>query len=55
MVFMVSELGTKRLELLRQLVPNATSVGVLVNPNSYETEAERNDLFAASLRLGSHL
>ena len=54
-VFIVSELGTKRLELLRQLVPNATSIGVLVNPNSPETEAERNDLLAASFKIGQQL
>ena len=54
-VFIVSELGTKRLELLRQLVPNATSIGVLVNPNTPETEAERNDLLAASFKIGQQL
>ena len=54
-VFIVSELGTKRLELLRQLVPNATSIGVLVNPNTPETEAERNDLLAASVKIGQQL
>ena len=54
-VFIVSELGTKRLELLRQLVPNATSIGVLVNPNTPETEAERKDLLAASFKIGQQL
>jgi ABC-type uncharacterized transport system substrate-binding protein len=54
-VFIVGDLGAKRLELLRQLVPNATTIGVLVNPNTPETEAERNDLLAASLKIGQQL
>jgi putative ABC transport system substrate-binding protein len=54
-VFIVSEVGAKRLELLRQLVPNATTIGVLVNPNSPETESERRDLLAASLKIGQRL
>jgi putative ABC transport system substrate-binding protein len=54
-VFIVSDLGAKRLELLRQLVPNATTIGVLVNPNTPETEAERRDLLAASLKTGQQL
>jgi putative tryptophan/tyrosine transport system substrate-binding protein len=54
-VFIVSEVGGKRLELLRQLVPNATMIGVLVNPNSPETEWERRDLLAASLKIGQQL
>jgi putative ABC transport system substrate-binding protein len=54
-VFIVSDLGAKRLELLRQLVPNATTIGVLVNPNSPETEAERKDLLAAAAKIGQSL
>lgn len=54
-VFIVSDLGAKRLELLRQLAPNATTIGVLVNPNTPETEAERKDLLAASLKIGQQL
>jgi putative ABC transport system substrate-binding protein len=42
-------LGAKRLELLRQLVPRATTIGVLVNPNRPDTEAERRDVQAAAL------
>ena len=33
-VFFATELGAKRLELLRQLVPKATTIAMLVNPNS---------------------
>ncbi len=54
-VFITSDLGAKRLELLRRLVPKATTMGVLVNPNTPETEAERRDLLAASLRIGQQL
>jgi putative tryptophan/tyrosine transport system substrate-binding protein len=54
-VFIVSELAAKRLQLLRQLVPNAATMGFLVNPNSPETEAERRDLVAASLKIGQQL
>jgi putative ABC transport system substrate-binding protein len=42
-------LGAKRLELLRQLVPRATTIGVLMNPNRPDTEAERRDVQAAAL------
>jgi len=40
-----TELASKRLELLRELVPKATAVALLVNPTSREiTEAVSNDL-----------
>ena len=51
----VALLGTKRLELLRQLVPKATTFAVLVNPNSPSTEAERSDMQAAALAIGQPL
>ena len=38
--FLASDLGTKRLELLRQFVPNATAIAMLVNPNYPSTTAE---------------
>ena len=40
-IFTTSELGTKRLELLRQLAPKATTVAMLVMPSGKETEVER--------------
>jgi putative tryptophan/tyrosine transport system substrate-binding protein len=52
-VFISSVLGAKRLELLRQLVPKATIIGMLVNPN--ETEAERRDVQAAAQTIGQQL
>ena len=53
--FFDGAVGTKRLELLRQLVPKATLIGVLVNPNTTETEAERADLLAAAQAIGQQL
>src|SRR5215831_15675395 len=38
-IFLAGILGTKRLELLRQLVPAATTIAVLVNPDAPDTEA----------------
>jgi putative ABC transport system substrate-binding protein len=46
------ELGSKRLELLRELVPTATLVGVLVNPTNVNAEAVLKDLQAAARALG---
>jgi putative ABC transport system substrate-binding protein len=53
--FLVAGLGAKRLDLLRQLVPKATLIAMLVNPGSPDTEAERRDVQAAALRLGQQL
>jgi putative ABC transport system substrate-binding protein len=54
-VFFSSTLGAKRLALLRQLVPKATTIAVLVNPNSPEMEAERRDVQAAAQAIGQQL
>jgi putative ABC transport system substrate-binding protein len=54
-VFFTGVLGAKRLELLRQIVPKATTIAVLVNPNSAELEAERRDVQAAAQALGQQL
>ena len=54
-VFIASVLGAKRLELLRQIVPKATTIGMLVNPNTAENEAERRDVQAAAQALGQQL
>jgi putative ABC transport system substrate-binding protein len=48
-------LGAKRLELLRQLAPNATTIGMLVYPNTPNTEAERRDVQAAAQAIGQQL
>ena len=54
-VFFGAVLGAKRLELLRQLVPMATTIAVLVGLDSPETAAERRDLQAAAQAVGQQL
>lgn len=51
-VFITGALGGKRLELLRQIAPKATSVGAVIYPNTPETEGERADLQRAAQALG---
>ena len=53
--FLVTTLGAKRLELLHQLVPKATTIAVLVHRNSSQAEAERSDLPAAAQAMGLRL
>ena len=48
-------LGAKRLELLRQLVPKATTIAMLVSPDAPTTEAERRDVQAAAQTIGQQL
>jgi ABC-type uncharacterized transport system substrate-binding protein len=48
-----AEVAAKRLDLLRELVPRATSVGVLVNPaNVTSTESMLRDVAAAARAIG---
>jgi putative ABC transport system substrate-binding protein len=54
-VFFSGTLGAKRLELLHQLVPKATSVALLLNPTTTEAEAERRDVQAATNATGQQL
>jgi putative ABC transport system substrate-binding protein len=50
------ELGQKRLELLHELIPTATSIAVLVNPNNATPlETQSMDLQAAARSLGLQL
>ena len=50
------ELGSKRLEVLRELIPLARKVGLLVNPSRQRTaEAEFNEVRAAAAKLGLDL
>jgi len=53
--FLGGVVGGKRLELLRQLVPRATTIAVLVNPKFPNTEAERRNVLAAALATGQQL
>jgi putative tryptophan/tyrosine transport system substrate-binding protein len=46
--FFSTTLAAKRLELVRQLVPAADGVALLVNPNNVESVNEARDLQAAA-------
>jgi ABC-type uncharacterized transport system substrate-binding protein len=46
--FFATELGTKRFELLRELVPNATAIALLVDPNTPASESERTAVETAA-------
>jgi putative ABC transport system substrate-binding protein len=49
------ELGPKRLELLHELLPTATTIALLVNPTNPNAEAQSKDLQAAARPLGLQL
>jgi putative ABC transport system substrate-binding protein len=53
--FFAALLGAKRLELLCQLVPKATTIAVLVGPESSDSVAERREVQAAAQSLGQEL
>ena len=53
--FISSDLGTKRLELLRQLVSRTTTMGMLIGPDVPETIAERADVQKAAQALGQQV
>src|SRR5262245_42879611 len=53
--FLGGALGAKRLELLRQLIPNATTIGLLVNSNRADTDAERTEVLVAAQSIGQPL
>jgi putative ABC transport system substrate-binding protein len=50
--FLLSASGTKRLELLRQLMPKAAAIAVLVAANFPQAESERRDVQAAAHAIG---
>jgi putative ABC transport system substrate-binding protein len=53
--FLVNELGAKRLELLRELVPTAAFIGFLANPTRPSSEAETKDTQQVAQTLGVQL
>jgi putative ABC transport system substrate-binding protein len=50
--FLSAGLGTKRLDLLRQVVPTAEIIAVLMNPEMAATVADRDEIRAAARKLG---
>ncbi len=53
--FLTGELGAKRLELLCELVPNASPTALLLNPNNPEAESQRQDVQTAAHQLARRL
>jgi ABC-type uncharacterized transport system substrate-binding protein len=51
--FLLAELGAKQLGLLRELVPAATRIGLLVNPNNTTSKVQTSDVVAAASSLGA--
>ena len=50
-----AELEAKRLELLRELRPAATTIGVLVNPNVAYIETQLNDIRSSAASIGQEI
>ncbi len=53
--WLTGELGSKRLGLLCELLPDASAVGFLLNPTAPEAEAKRLDVETAANSLGRRL
>jgi putative ABC transport system substrate-binding protein len=53
--FLATELETKRLELLKDLLPTATLIGVLINPTNPAAESRSKDLRTAARALGRRI
>jgi putative ABC transport system substrate-binding protein len=54
-VFFGTSLGAKRLELLREVAPKATTIAVLMNRSNPNAEAELQDVQAAAQTMGQQL
>jgi len=52
---LISELAAKRLELLRELAPQAATVGLLLNPANHDAKPEFNDTRLAAQAKGQEL
>src|SRR5262245_8634753 len=50
-----AEMEPKRLGLLRELRPDATTIGVLVNPNVAYIDAQLNDIWSAAADIGREI
>src|SRR4029453_5958063 len=54
-VFINATVGGKRFDLLRQLVPKAGTIAMLVNPGTAETDGERAEVQAAAQAVGQQI
>jgi putative tryptophan/tyrosine transport system substrate-binding protein len=52
---LVNTLGAKRAELLREVIPGATTIGMLVNPTNPDVEPETKDMRSAADSIGREL
>jgi putative ABC transport system substrate-binding protein len=50
-----SEMGAKRLELLRLLIPSAATIAMLVNPNNPTSSADQKDVKAGARSIGAQV
>jgi putative ABC transport system substrate-binding protein len=50
--FLFSDLGPKQLGLLREVVPRATRIGLLINPHNANAEVVKRELTAAGAGIG---
>jgi putative ABC transport system substrate-binding protein len=53
--FISGVLGAKRLELLGQIAPKGSTIAALMNPNTLETQSDREDVEAAAQRSGQSI
>ena len=53
--FFAATLTAKKLDLLREIVPQATDIGLLVNPTGALAKMEISEMNEATQRLGQHL
>jgi putative ABC transport system substrate-binding protein len=51
----MSDLGAKRLELVRELIPGAAVIGMLVNPNFPDAESQAKDMKEAARKFGQQV
>ena len=53
--FLINALGGKRLQLIRELVPTAGTIGLLLNPGSPGNELDERDVLEAARTIGQNV
>ncbi len=53
--FLVNELGPKRLEVMHELIPQAATIGILVNPNSPAGQTEAKAVMVSAQTIGQQI